>query len=240
MRSYIKAMLVCTMFIFGTAIAEEKNSAPDGGGERSVRHPRPMQPGGEMMKHRDRVVSEERGGGRDCMIERLLENPKLTEEIGISKEKVDEIKAKIAEISKKQVELEAKQKLAAIEQAELMRAEKVDEAAIMTAVDKSGAIHTEIAKSRIAKMILLKKAMTPEQIKKARSAFEKSAGERRESWKNRPDTEDSQNSFRDRLKQRKADGDRPRIRKNKDGSTESEKADKKDAEPAGTSPSPSA
>ncbi len=224
MNNYITALMVSALFMCGTAIAQEQPPTPETSGDQTERPPRPMQSHGEMMNHRDRGMRAE-GGGKDCMIEKLLDNPKLTEEIGISEKVVEEIKAKIVAMNKAQIELEAKQKLAAIDQAELMKAKKIDESAVMAAVEKSGAIHTEIAKLRITKMILLKNSLTAEQIKKAREVFGKKMKERGEGDQMmQPGEGGKQGAFRDKLKQKRSEGGKQRPKKEIDA--ESDDADK--------------
>ena len=205
MKDYMIGLIVTAILSCGTVTAQEQPVAAQSDGMMPGKQIRQIQPGNEMMNRGGRGMREEnRDGGRGCMIEKMLENTELIKEIGVSDEKVAEIKAKIIDISKQQVELEAKQKLAAIEQAELMKAEKLDEKAIMSAVEKSGTIHTEIAKLRISKMVLLKNALTPEQIKKAREIFMKKMKERGESGQmTQPGQEGFQRPFmREKLKQK--------------------------------------
>ena len=75
-----------------------------------------------------------------------------------------------------------------MDQVNLLTAETVDEEAVMAAVEKSGRIHTELAKLRIKPILELKKILTREQLEKAkgivqerrmRDRFRRGGGEER-------------------------------------------------------------
>lgn len=94
-------------------------------------------------------------------------NPKIAEKIGLSAEACEQIKkldtdnrAKVQELQKKTRELMEKQ-------AQLMKAEKIDEAAVMAAIDELFECRKEMAKTQTKRLISVKSLLTPEQITKA-------------------------------------------------------------------------
>ena len=94
-------------------------------------------------------------------------NPKIAEKIGLSAEACEQIKkldtdnrAKVQELQKKTRELMEKQ-------AQLMKAEKIDESAVMAAIDELFECRKEMAKTQTKRLISVKSLLTPEQITKA-------------------------------------------------------------------------
>ncbi len=105
-------------------------------------------------------------------------NPKIAEKIGLSAEACEQIKkldtdnrAKVQELQKKTRELMEKQ-------AQLMKAEKIDEAAVMAAIDELFECRKEMAKTQTKRLISVKSLLTPEQIKQATEAMKELRNER--------------------------------------------------------------
>ena len=104
-------------------------------------------------------------------IVRMVTNKKVAEKIGLTEEQ----KAKIEEINKalrdNAEELRKKVRKAMEKQAELLKADKVDEAAVMAEIDKAFEVRKELAKRQTKRIIDIKALLTPEQVKKALKAF---------------------------------------------------------------------
>lgn len=105
-------------------------------------------------------------------------NPKIAEKIGLSAEACEQIKkldtdnrAKVQELQKKTRELMEKQ-------AQLMKVEKIDEAAVMAAIDELFECRKEMAKTQTRRLIGVKSLLTPEQITKATEAMKEIRRER--------------------------------------------------------------
>jgi len=107
-------------------------------------------------------------GGGDPVV-RMVTNPKIAEKIGLT----DEQRKQIKQIDKAyRVDDQRKALRAAMEkQSELLKAEKVDEAAVMAEIDKAFEARKEIAKRQTKRVISIKAILTPEQIQKALEAF---------------------------------------------------------------------
>ena len=100
-------------------------------------------------------------------IVRMVSNSKVADKIGLS----DEQKAKLKEIRKNfgaNGESQKKVREATMKQVELMQADKIDEAAVMAAIDEVFEIRKAMAKEQAKRVIAVKSVLTPEQISKAR------------------------------------------------------------------------
>jgi len=110
-------------------------------------------------------------GGADPIV-RMATNPKAAESLGLS----DEQKEKLKELGKGGEEGREKQKKvrdAAQRQVELMQAEKVDEAAVMKAIDEVFDLRKAMAKEQAKRVIAVKSILTPEQVRKAHEEMRK-------------------------------------------------------------------
>lgn len=139
----VVAALACAAF----AQAPE-GGAPREGGRRAGMGPRMM--GGPMM---DPIV-------------RAVSNPKAAEKLGLTEEQ----QAKLKEVNKPNAASRKNQKKvreATMKQLELMKAEKIDEAAVMKAIDEVFELRKEMAKEQAKRVIAVKSILTPEQIAKA-------------------------------------------------------------------------
>lgn len=94
-------------------------------------------------------------------------NPKIAEKIGLSDEAREQIKKLDVDNREKVKELQAKTREAMEKQAQLMKAEKIDEAAVMAAIDELFECRKEMAKTQTKRLIGVKALLTPEQITKA-------------------------------------------------------------------------
>jgi len=104
-------------------------------------------------------------GGMDPIV-RAVSNPAIAEKLGLSEEQKAKIKAANGT---PEANREAQKKIreASVKQAELMRAEKIDEAAVMAAIDEVFELRKAMAKEQAKRMITIKSVLTPEQTKKA-------------------------------------------------------------------------
>ena len=120
------------------------------------------------------------GGGMPKMdpIVRIATNPQMSEKLGLS----DEQKAKLKELkgSGRNSEIQKKVRTATERQAELLNADKIDEEAVMNAVDEVFELRKEMAKEQVKRVIAVKSILTPEQIAKAREAVKSMSGPRGE------------------------------------------------------------
>ena len=105
-------------------------------------------------------------------IVRMVSNPAIAEKIGLS----DEQKAKLKELkgdSEANRESQKKMREATMKQLELMKAEKIDEAAVMAAIDEVFELRKAMAKAQAKRVIAVKSVLTPEQVKKAHEEMKK-------------------------------------------------------------------
>lgn len=97
-------------------------------------------------------------------------NPKLAEKLGITEEQSAKLKALNAE-KDGQKELNERIRKGMERQAELLKADKVDEAAVMAALDEVWEARKEVAKRQTKRIIAVKSILTPEQVAKACEAI---------------------------------------------------------------------
>ena len=105
-------------------------------------------------------------------------NPKIAEKIGLSAEAREQIKKLDADNRAKVQELQKKTREAMEKQAKLMKAEKIDEAAVMAAIDELFECRKEMAKTQTKRLIGVKALLTPEQITKATEFMKELRAER--------------------------------------------------------------
>ena len=97
-------------------------------------------------------------------------NPKLAEKLGITEEQSAKLKALNAEKDGLK-DLNERIRKGMERQAELLKADKVDEAAVMAALDEVWEARKEVAKRQTKRIIAVKSILTSEQVAKAREAI---------------------------------------------------------------------
>ncbi len=111
-------------------------------------------------------------GPRDGFGPMMVSNPAVAEKLGLS----DEQKAKLKELKgngEANRESQKKVREAMMKQAELMKAEKVDEAAVMATIDEVFELRKAMAKEQAKRVIAVKSVLTPEQVAKAHEEMKK-------------------------------------------------------------------
>ena len=106
---------------------------------------------------------------------RAAMNPKLAEKAAISEEQVAKLKA-IADEKGALKTLHEKVRKGAERQVELLKAEKIDEAAVMAAIDETWDAKKEVAKYQTKRLIAVKSILSAEQIEKIRDALKAKRG----------------------------------------------------------------
>lgn len=96
----------------------------------------------------------------------MVSNPKMAEKLGLTEEQKAKLK-ELRENRKEDRDLQEKARAATMKQFELMKAENIDEAAVMAAIDEVFELRKKMAKEQVKRVIAVKSILTPEQIKKA-------------------------------------------------------------------------
>jgi len=126
-------------------------------------------PQGGPGMHKGPGMEGPKGGfeGPQDPIVQMVNCPEFAEKVGLT----DEQKAKIKEIaaSSKESQKTLRRQLrdSMEKQADLLEAEKIDEAAVMAEIDKAFELRKEMAKAQTKRIIAIKSILTPEQIAKA-------------------------------------------------------------------------
>lgn len=207
MKNFSAVIVVSTALFAGNIMAQD---------EEPVRRPPPQQgEEKELMKTREggpgffqnrRESREKRPEGEDMeqrgdeMIERLLSSPAAAEETGLSEEKIKALKDGLMELKKKLVDLRAEMEKAAMDQAELLSNKELNEEAIFKAIETTGKIRTEIAKTQIKRMLLIKQNVSPEQIEKIKEKLRERRKKAAEE-ENRGNVRPNQERGRERVKE---------------------------------------
>lgn len=101
---------------------------------------------------------------------RMALNPKMTEKLGVTAEQVAKLKA-LEDNREAMKALHEKAKKGMERQAELLKADKIDEAAVMAALDETWEARKEVAKLQTKRLVAVRSILTAEQIAKAREAM---------------------------------------------------------------------
>lgn len=115
-------------------------------------------------------------------IARMVSNPKMVEKLGLSEEQQQKIKEIMKPNRGDAKENQKKLRQAMDKQMKLLMSEKVDESAVMAAIDEVFAIRKDLAKAQTKQVIEAKALLTPEQLKKARESVKEMRKEVREKF----------------------------------------------------------
>jgi len=110
---------------------------------------------------------------------RMALNPKMAEKLGVTEEQTAKLKA-LADNREALKGLHEKARRGFERQAELLKAEKLDEAAVMAALDETWNARKEIARLQTKRIVDVRSILTAEQIAKAREAMKAQRGKPRE------------------------------------------------------------
>ena len=145
-----KLMMIAVAALCCVALAD--------GPERGMRRPGGPHGGMGGMRHPEM--------GMDPIVF-AVSRPKIVEKLGLSDDQKEKLKA-VTDRAKEGRESMKKVREATMKQFELMKAEKVDEAAVMKAIDEVFELRKQMAKEQVRRVIEIKLILTPEQIAKAR------------------------------------------------------------------------
>jgi len=169
-------------------------------------------PGAAPRERRERQPGERAGfsrggaGMQNEMLFRMLQDPQVVKEIGLSDEKSAALKETFRKVQEKQIDLQAALDKLNLQQtgqiAGLLgdRGKKADEA--IKLVEEMGKINTELSKLAIERILAVREHLTDDQIKKAREVGKARMTRMRENIRNRQGGEGGREGRRE--------GDRPR------------------------------
>lgn len=113
----------------------------------------------------------------------LTQDPKIAEKIGLTPEKVAEIRAKVSAAQTEMKDATTKMQQAAAKQVDLLSQDTPDEAAVLKLVDEIGGMNLQIAKRRMQLILDIQKSLTSEQRATLREITKSRIDERMERWK---------------------------------------------------------
>ena len=183
-------------------------------------------PGAAPRERRERQPGERAGfsrggaGMQNEMLFRMLQDPQVVKEIGLSDEKSAALKEAFRKVQEKQIDFQAALDKLNLQQtgqiAGLLgdRGKQADEA--LTLVEEMGQINTALSKLAIERILAVREHLTDDQIKKAREVGEARMTRMRENIRNRQGGEGGREGRRegrregDRPREGGREGDRPR------------------------------
>ena len=117
-------------------------------------------------------------GGAIEPVLKMAQNPKVAAKVGITTEQI----AKLSELTEDKAamkDLREKIRTGMKRQTELLSAEKIDEAAVMSALDDLWASRKEVAKMQTKRLIAVRGILSAEQVSKVREELKSMRAERR-------------------------------------------------------------
>lgn len=120
----------------------------------------------ELMRERMRRLAG--GDGEGWLLRLLTADSRAAQELGLTDEQIKQMRETVSGSAEKMKDLNARIEKAALTQAELLKADTLDEAAVLKAVQEAGELRTQMAMLRVRQLIAAHKVLTPEQRVKAR------------------------------------------------------------------------
>ena len=105
-------------------------------------------------------------GVEGFIVDRLINDAEMGKQLNLTQDQTDKLRTLRADMQKQMVDLRDRMEKAARKQAELVSATTPDEAAVMKAVDDTGAARTAIAKVQVRHLLDVMKVLTPDQQQK--------------------------------------------------------------------------
>lgn len=165
-----KLVMVVAAAMTFAAFAQEPADSAEGSKAR------PMRPDRAAMRSMRPPMMMGQGAFDPLM--RAVMNPQVAEKIGLSEDQKTKIAALKGE-NRANRDLQAKVKAGMDRQVELLKAEKIDEAAVMKTIDEVFEARKEMAKAQTKRMIQVRSILTPEQVTKALEAIKEFRGQHR-------------------------------------------------------------
>ncbi len=137
-----------------------------------------------MMRERGRRMMGADSEG--MMVRMLMSDQRMIKELGLTDEQVKAIKDAMAASEEELKAFNEKIEKSVLQQAELMKADTLDEAALMKAVEATGELRTQIAKLRMKQVLAGYKVLLPAQRTKLSELVKQRIEQMRERWANAP------------------------------------------------------
>ena len=183
----MKKLMAVTVAVLGLAAAAQEPVGPQEGMPRGPRGPMMGGQRGPMAGERAPMMRGGMSAGMpaDPAVMAVM-NPRVAEKLGLS----DEVKAQLKQLDREAREsikdLQQKTKAAMDRQASLLKESKIDEAAVMTAIDELFDLRKAMAKAQTKRIIAVKALLTPEQLEKALGGMKELRDSRRARGANGP------------------------------------------------------
>lgn len=139
---------------------------------------------GRKAHQGDRWKQGGQGGDQGNMIlDRILNNKRMTEKLDLTEDQVSALRDGIFNLKKEKIRKRAELQIVATEQARILTEGDIDESALMSAVEKTGQVRTDLAKLHMQGLLLMHKTLTKEQREKIGPMLRKRHAQRQGSGK---------------------------------------------------------
>ena len=158
-------LVMSALVLVPAAIAlADGETAPQGGANSTNESRAPRR-----WSQSERMAGEQIG---ERLIDRLLASAKLTTEIGLTNDTVAKLREESHALQIRQIDLDAQIRKLSLTQADrsskLLQASDANTNEVMKSVEEIGRLRTEQAKLAVQNLMVVRKYLTPEQIRKAR------------------------------------------------------------------------
>ena len=174
----MKRLMFVVLVVFSFVVLAQEAAGSKAGGRDGFRR-------GARAGDRGSFFRGERSDSQGDRAVWAVMNPRVAEKIGLSEEVRAQLKKIEDENRAKIRDFQEKIRVAIERQSKLMRAEKIDEAAVMAAIDELFECRKEMAKTQTKRLISVKSLLTPEQIAKATEVMKELRSERMSKRANR-------------------------------------------------------
>lgn len=168
----MKRLMFVVLVVFSFVVLAQETAGSKAGGRDGFRR-------GARAGDRGSFFRGERSDSQGDRAVWAVMNPRVAEKIGLSEEVRAQLKKIEDENRAKIRDLQEKIRVAIERQSKLMRAEKVDEAAVMAAIDELFDSRKEVSKAQAKRSIAVKALLTPEQLEQAGKVMLSFAADRR-------------------------------------------------------------
>ncbi len=178
----VTSLTLIALLIGGLAFAEQDDQTTDRKSDRASRQGgERRQRGGESGGQRGREgggKGQKQPGMQEAMIARIVTNPRIAKEIGLTEDQVTTLKDANTSMREKQIDLRAELEKIVLRQADLLTAADLEEKAIMKILDQKYDVMKQMEGLRIKTVLLVRKTLTTEQIQKIKEMMKKRMSQR--------------------------------------------------------------
>lgn len=149
------------------------------------------------------------GAMEQMMLGRILNDAKVSAELGLTEAQLHKLRDGAFDLQEQRAKLKAELEVAAIQQARALTEDTVDEKSVMAAVERTGALRTQIAKVEMRGLLLMRSTLSKAQRDKVHQVIRRRMAQHMAEGQGRTfGRDDRMGSFRERQEQRRVQQER--------------------------------